>query len=129
MVNFVNKIFTRSVNNHEKVKMVEDNGMYYIEINDVNYLKEIFGQLLSKVQAIKSTGNFEAAKELVMTYGTKVNQQIHAVLLEKLDKLNMPKVFGFITPLLVQKENTVIIKQSNNFFEQQLSLFREYNSK
>lgn len=114
---------------HEKVKIVEDNGMYYIEINDVNYLKEIFGQLLSKVQAIKSTGNFEAAKELVMTYGTKVNQQIHAVLLEKLDKLNMPKVVGFITPLLVQKENTVIIEQSNNFFEQQLSLFREYNSK
>lgn len=110
-----------------KVSMVEKNGMHYIEINDVKYVKNMFGQLLEKIQIIKSTGDLEAAKELVMTYGTKVNQNIHSELLERLEKLDMPKVVGFITPMLVEKENNIILEQSNNFFEQQMTLYKAYS--
>jgi dipeptidyl-peptidase-3 len=110
----------------EKVRMVEKDGMHYVEVNDINHVKELFGKLLEKVQTIKSTGDFEAAKELVMTYGTKINQEIHAELLERMKKIDMPKVVGFITPMLVAKENTVVVEQSNNFFEQQIALYKEF---
>lgn len=110
----------------EKVRMVEENGMHYIEVNDINHVKELFGQLLEKVQTIKSTGDFEAAKELVMTYGTKINQEIHSELLERMKKIDMPKVVGFITPMLVEKENTIVVEQSNNFFEQQMALYKDF---
>jgi dipeptidyl-peptidase-3 len=111
----------------EKVRMIEENGSHYIEIHDIGHVKELFGKLLGKVQTIKSTGDLDAAKELVMTYGTKVNQQIHSELLERMKKLDMPKVVGFITPMLVEKENTIVVEQSNNFFEQQMILHSQFD--
>jgi dipeptidyl-peptidase-3 len=109
-----------------KVKMVKENGSHYVEVNDIGYVKEMFGKLLEKVQIIKSTGDFEAAKQLVMTYGTKVNQEIHAEILKRIEKLDMPKVVGFITPMLIEKENKVVLEQSHNFFEQQIQLHGQY---
>lgn len=109
-----------------KVRIVKENNYHYVEINDLEYVKNMFGKLLNKVQTIKSTGDFEAAKELVMTYGTKVNQELHKEILEKIEKLNMPKVVGFITPMLVEKDNTITIEQPNNFFEQQMDLYQQY---
>ena len=109
-----------------KVALVQENGSYYVQVKDVAYVKEKFGQLLSKVQEIKSTGDLDGARELVMTYGTKVNQEIHAELLERIKKLDMPKVVGFITPILMEKDNTIVLEQANNFFDQQVSLYKEH---
>jgi len=109
-----------------KVRLVEENGTHYVEVNDVDYVKNMFGKLLAKVQNIKSTGDFEAAKELVMKYGTKVNQDLHAEIIERIKKLDMPKVVGFVTPMLIEKDNSVVIEQSTNFFEQQMQLHSEY---
>jgi dipeptidyl-peptidase-3 len=111
-----------------KVNMVEKDGNHYIEVHDVQYVKHMFGQLLEKIQTIKSTGNLEAAKDIVMTYGTKVNQDLHKELLERLSKLDMPKVVGFNTPMLIEHNNTIEIKQSTNFFEQQMDLYKKHTA-
>lgn len=109
-----------------KISIVQKEGIHYVEINDVQHVKDMFGQLLEKVQTIKSTGDFESAKQLVMNYGTKVNQTIHKELLDRIEKLDMPKVVGFVTPVLVKKDNTVVLEQVDNFFEQQISLHKKY---
>lgn len=109
-----------------KVKMITENGLFYIEVNDVDYVKNMFGKLLEKIQTIKSTGDVEGAKELVMTYGTKVDQYIHTQIIQRIDKLNMPKVVGFMTPILVKKDGVIELEQSNDFLEQQLSLHKNY---
>lgn len=109
-----------------KVRMVQENNLFYIEVNDVDYVKNMFGQLLDKIQTIKSTGDLEGAKDLVMTYGTKVDQIVHAQILDRMKVLNMPKVVGFITPILIQNNNTVELKQADNFLEQQLELHQKY---
>lgn len=119
-----NWILTHSDKN--KVCMIKDNNSTYIEINDVEYLREMFGKLLSEVQMIKSTGNFEQAKDLVMTYGTKVNQDIHKELLERLEILDMPKTIAFITPILTEIDDTIVVQQSTNFFEQQMQLHKNF---
>lgn len=109
-----------------KVSLVQENGLHYVEVNDIHYVRTMFGQLLDKVQTIKSTGDYEGAKELVMNYGTKVDLEIHKEIIQRIDKLNMPKVVGFITPILVEKNNTIIIEQADNFFEQQIALYKKY---
>lgn len=110
----------------EKVKLIEKEGHYYIELNDVAYVQNLFGQLLSEIQRIKSEGDFEAAKELVMKYGTSVNQKVHQELLNRIEKLNLPSVVGFITPMLVEKDEDIVIIQSENFFKQQSELYKQY---
>jgi len=112
----------------DKVSLVEDNGSYYIKVDDVSYTKELFGNLLSEVQRIKSEGDFEAAKHLVETYGTKVNQDIHKEILERISKLDLASVTGFLTPELKENGNTVIIVQPESFMEQQLRFYKVYCS-
>lgn len=109
-----------------KVQLVQQNGLHYVEVNDIEHVKEMFGKLLEKVQTIKSTGDLEGAKELVMKYGTKVNRSLHSEIIARIAKLDMPKVVGFVTPMLVQKDNTVVIEQATNFFEQQMVLHKQY---
>ena len=109
-----------------KVNIIEEDGKHYIQVNDVNHVKELFGQLLGKIQKIKSTGDFESGKDLVMTYGTKVNIDLHSEVIERMSKLDMPKVVGFITPMLTEKDNDIILEQSNDFFKQQILLHKEY---
>lgn len=110
-----------------KIKMVRtEEGHHYIEINDVQYVKNLLGQLLEKVQKIKSTGDFEGAKDLVMKYGTVINQDVHKKLLEKIAVLDMPKTIAFVTPILTPKDGTVLLSQSNDFFAQQMQLYQNY---
>ena len=109
-----------------KVAMVEKDGHYYVEVHDVAYVRGLFGQLLAIVQRIKSTGDADGARELVMQYGTRVDAAIHAELLDRLSTLDMPKVTGFITPMLQEVDGDVVLAQTGDFLEQQLQLHREY---
>lgn len=111
----------------DKVSMIKENGQHYIQINDNEHVKSMFGKLLDKIQTIKSTGDFEGAKELVGKYGTKVNKDIHEELLNRISSLDLPKVTAFITPMLVNVGNDIVIEQSTNFFEQQMQLHQKYS--
>lgn len=109
-----------------KVAMVRDGERHCIEVHDVDYVRGLFGQLLAIVQRIKSTGDAEGARDLVMQYGTRVDPAIHQELLARLSALDMPKVVGFITPMLQNVDGNIVLSQSNNFLEQQLQLHRDY---
>ena len=106
----------------DKVAMIEQDGKTYIEVNDLAHAQELFGKLLAKIQEIKSTADFEGARDLVLTYGTKVDQSLHARFLERINKLDLARVLCFNTPMLVEKDNTIVIEQPSSFFEQQMQL-------
>lgn len=109
-----------------KVAMVQREGRHYIKVHDIDHVRELFGQLLAVVQRIKSTGDAEKAKELVMTYGTKVDQVIHQELVQRLSTLDMPKVVGFVTPELHSYIMDVKLHQPDDFLLQQLQLHEDY---
>lgn len=109
-----------------KVGMVLLGGRHYIEVHDVDYVRDLFGQLLAIVQRIKSTGDVSGARDLVMAYGTKVDPLIHGELLQRLSTLDMPKVVGFVTPMLQELDGDIVLKQADNFLDQQLQLHRDY---
>jgi dipeptidyl-peptidase III len=79
-------------------KVVRDSKTYY-KINDYTKLRNLFGQLLAEVQRIKSEGDYEAGKNLVETYGVKVDPVLHKEVKDRFAKLNIAPYGGFINPV------------------------------
>lgn len=91
------------------VELIQQNGKTYVRINDYKALRDLFGKLLAEVQRIKSEGDFGAARNLVETYGVKVDPTIHKEILERYAKLNISPYKGFINPEYVAEKD----KQGN----------------
>jgi dipeptidyl-peptidase-3 len=77
------------------------NGKTYFVVNDFKKLRRIFGELLTEVQRIKSTGDYETGKNLVETYGVVVDSELHREVLDRVSKLNLAPYGGFLNPILI----------------------------
>lgn len=107
--------------------LVEKDGLAYVEVNDVERVRALFGELLGEVQRVKSTGDFEGARDLVMGWGTKVDPGLHRQTLERIAKLDLPKVQGFLTPeLVLGPDGSVELRQPSDFLSQQIDLHQRY---
>lgn len=110
-----------------------ENGKTYFVINDYEALRKLFGDLLREVQRIKSEGDYEAGKELVETYGVKVDETIHAEVLSRTANMNIPPYFGFVNPqltLVKDAEGTitdVTVSYPDNFVDQMLYYGKHYS--
>lgn len=114
------------------IERIERGGKTYFKINDYNKLRELFGQLLRELQRIKSTGDFAAGKELIETYGVKVEQKLHAEVLERYKQLKIAPYGGFIQPRLVpvmsgDNITDVRIEYPDDFARQQLEYSERYS--
>ena len=74
-------------------------GKTYVKINDYPRLRALFAELLAEIQRIKSTGDFEAARNLVETYGVKIDPELHKEILDRYARLNLAPYKGFINPV------------------------------
>jgi dipeptidyl-peptidase-3 len=83
------------------IDRVQRDGKTYFVINDYDKLRGIFGELLAEIQRIKSTGDYEAGKALIETYGVKVDPALHKEVLERYSTLGIAPYSGFIQPKLV----------------------------
>jgi dipeptidyl-peptidase-3 len=115
------------------VELKEKDGKKYIVINDYKKLRDLFGLLLNKVQRIKSTGNFEGARDLVEKYGVKVDQEMHKEILDRYAKLNIAPYSGFVNPvysLVTDKKGNVKdvnIAYDEDYIQQHLRYSKEYS--
>jgi dipeptidyl-peptidase-3 len=112
-------------------KKVVDGKTYFV-VNDYNALRGLFGELLREIQRIKSTGDFEAGKALVETYGVKVDAQLHQEVLNRSKKLNIAPYAGFINPRLVPIEQggkivDVKVEYPDDFTQQMLEYAKKYS--
>ena len=80
------------------VELTKKDGKTYVVVNDYAKLRALFGDLLAEIQRIKSTGDFEAARQLVENYAVKVDANLHAEVLERYKKLNLAPYKGFVNP-------------------------------
>ena len=76
-------------------------GKTYFVVNDYEKLRGYFGELLREIQRIKSEGDFEAGRNIVETYGVKVDQELHAEVLRRSEPLNLAPYSGFVNPEMV----------------------------
>lgn len=115
------------------VELIKENGKTYVKINDYDQLKTLFGELLREIQRIKSEGDYEAGKNLIETYGVKVDQEIHKEVLDRYATLNIKPYSGFIQPrlsLVKDDDGKVIdvkLEYVDSFFEQMLEYGKNYN--
>jgi dipeptidyl-peptidase-3 len=116
------------------IEMVKRNGETFVVVNNYEKLRTLFGQLLAEIQRIKSTGDFEGGKKLVETYGVKVDQPLHAEVLDRYKKLNLAPYRGFVNPVYTVVKNgkgeitDVKISYDENYVEQHLRYSKEYSS-
>ena len=116
------------------IERVERDGEIFFDIKDYDRLRELFGELLRETQRIKSEGDYEAAKALVENYGVKVDQEIHANVLERNEQFEAAPYSGFVNPVLVPEtdENGEIISigvdQPASFEEQMLNYSKNYGN-
>lgn len=114
------------------IEFVKQNGKTYVKINNYDKLRTLFGQLLREIQRIKSEGDFEAGKALVENYGVKVNQSLHAEVLERYGKLGLKAYKGFVQPRLVpvkdgEEITDVKVEYPTSFYDQMLEYARDYS--
>jgi len=81
-------------------RKVIDDKTYFV-VNDYEKLRGYFGELLREIQRIKSEGDFEAGRNLVETYGVKVDEEVHAEVLRRSEPLNLAPYSGFVNPEMV----------------------------
>ena len=115
------------------VELKKRDGETFVVVNDYEKLRGLFGELLTEIQRIKSTGDYEAAKTMVETYAVKVNQEIHTEVLDRYKKLNLAPYRGFVNPVytLVTDKNgkvtDVKISYDENYLDQNLRYSKEYS--
>ena len=114
------------------IEKVTRDGKTYFNINDYDKLRELFGQLLRETQRIKSEGDYEAVEALVEGYGVKVDQALHAEILERNKQFTSAPYSGFVNPVLVPELNeageiiAITFTQPESFAEQMLEYSRKY---
>jgi len=114
------------------IEFVHCDGKTFVKINDYQLLRVLFGQLLKEIQRIKSEGDFEAARNLVETFGVKVDRQLHEEILERFRKLDLAPYAGFINPVYELKTwpcgtpNDVLISYDEDYTSQMLRYSRDY---
>jgi len=115
------------------VELTQLEGKTYVVVNDYVKLRTLFGQLLAEVQRIKSEGDFEAGKQLVESYGVKVDPTLHEEVLTRYEALNLAPYKGFVNPVykLVTddegKVTDVTLSYDENYVDQQLRYSRQYS--
>lgn len=118
---------------NKEVEIVEREGKHYLQINDYEGLRGLYGQLLAEIQRITSEGDYAAAKEIVETYAVKVDQPLHQEILDRYAHLNLAPYKGFVNPVYTPVYDAegnitdVKIDYTEGYVEQHLRYSRDYS--
>ena len=116
------------------VELVKKDGKTYVVVNDYEKLRALFGELLSEIQRIKSTGDYQSAHDLVENYAVKVDPALHAEVLERYKKLNLAPYKGFVNPKYeavvdaAGKITDVKVTYDEGYAEQMLRYSKDYSN-
>lgn len=114
------------------IELVRREGKTYVRINDYDALRGLFAQLLAEIQRIKSEGDYEAARDIVESYGVAVDGPLNEEILQRYSKLNVAPYKGFINPVLKPVVDDsgnitdVAVDYSESYTAQMLRYSKEY---
>ncbi len=116
------------------VEMKKKDGKTFVVINDYAKMRSLLGELLAEIQRIKSTGDYEAGRDLVETYGVKVDPELHKEVLNRYEKLNIAPYKGFVNPVytaVTDKKGDitdVTISYDESYIDQMLRYSKDYSN-
>lgn len=115
------------------IELYNENGKTYVRINDYEALRNLFGKLLGEIQRIKSEGDYEAGRDLVETYGVKVDSKLHNEVLERYSHLSIAPYKGFVNPVYTAVTDAdgnitdVTVSYDEDYIPQMLRYSRDYS--
>ncbi|MDE5646451.1 MAG: dipeptidyl peptidase 3 [Muribaculaceae bacterium] len=118
---------------HNVLGLVKKDGKTYLEVNDYDALRQLFGKLLGEIQRIKSEGDYASGAALVEKYGVKVDPALHSEVLDRYSKLDIAPYRGFVNPvysLVTDNDGNVTdvkVDYTENYVDQNLRYSREYS--
>jgi len=83
------------------VRVIEKDGNYYVEITDVNKARQGVGEILSKLQVLKATGDGAGAAKFFDRFGTRINTTWRDNIRGRARKLSIPRHTAFVFPRLI----------------------------
>lgn len=118
---------------NNEVAIVERDGKHYLQINDYEGVRRLYGELLREIQRITSEGDYAAAAEMVETYAVKVDQDLHREILDRYAHLNLAPYKGFVNPVYTAEYDkdgnitNVTLSYTEGYVEQHLRYSRDYS--
>lgn len=118
---------------NNEVAIVERDGKHYLQINDYEGVRRLYGELLREIQRITSEGDYAAAAEMVETYAVKVDQDLHREILDRYAHLNLAPYKGFVNPVYIAEYDkdgnitNVTLCYTEGYVEQHLRYSRDYS--
>ena len=118
---------------NKEVEIIEREGKHFLQINDYEGLRRLYGELLAEIQRITSEGDYTEAKAIVEKYAVKVNPDLHKEVLERFAKLNIAPYKGFVNPVYKVERNRdgeitdVKLDFTEGYVEQHLRYSRDYS--
>ena len=118
---------------NKEVEIIERDGKHFLQVNDYDGVRRLFGQLLAEIQRITSEGDYPAAKAMVETYAVRVNPDLHKELLERYAKLNLAPYKGFVNPVYTAERDkeghitNVKIDFTEGYVAQHLRYSKDYS--
>ena len=118
---------------NKEVEIIMRDGKSFLQINDYEGLRRLYGELLAEIQRITSEGDYPAAKAIVEKYAVKVNPELHKEVLERFAKLNIAPYKGFVNPVYKVERNAdgditdVALDFTEGYVEQHLRYSRDYS--
>ena len=88
------------MNNSDAIEVRERDGKTYYVMVDRDAFREGVGRLLAEVQRIKSTGDYESAREIFESYGIHFDPELRDEVVARVDALDLPSYSGFVQPKL-----------------------------
>lgn len=113
-------------------KKVRDGKTYFV-VNDYEALRGLFGDLLAEIQRIKSEGDYEAGKNLIMKYAVDIDPALHKEVLERYAALGLKPYGGFVNPEIVpvEKDGKVVdykVVYPDDYLGQMLEYCHKYST-
>ncbi len=113
-------------------KKVRDGKTYFV-VNDYEALRGLFGDLLAEIQRIKSEGDYEAGKNLIMKYAVDIDPALHKEVLERYAALGLKPYGGFVNPEIVpvEKDGKVVdykVVYTDDYRGQMLEYCHKYST-
>jgi dipeptidyl-peptidase-3 len=97
--------------NTNALQIARRDGKTFYRLIDAPALREGVGRLLAEVQRIKAEGDYEAARQLLETYGVHFDPELRDEVVGRVDHLNLPSYTAFVMPRLspVHDENGAVV--------------------
>ena len=86
--------------NTDAIEVRERDGKTYYVMVDKDAFRAGVGELLGEVQRIKSTGDYEGAREIFESYGIHFDAALRDEVVARVDALELPSYTGFVQPRL-----------------------------